>query len=387
MKPQVFLGSSTESKPMMYTVANWLREWNLDPLPWDSPGLFGPGDYILTKLLEISEKVDGALMIFGEEDKHWYHSNAQPRPRDNVMIEYGIFASHLGPRRAVVCRKGNPKTASDLGGLVFIQFGNKKQNDDAKERLQYWAKDLPDLVVQGRQLEEERRKAEKAALPSREDAVFSLPSNPERTIKVITGSLRDIRDVDVIVSSENTDLQPSRYYDPTMSGTLRYLDAEKNEFDLRVTRDAYLDSLEAAKLKADVRVPVQPGAVIVAPTTGLRQQHVKYVFHAATVQGAIETGYSAREDVIDQAIRNCFRRFSDLCKIEILHTILLPVFGGGTGGLGPDTVARRMIAAIEDGMNEHDEVRQVVMFARIEAHRRALRAAAEAAGWPLKGRG
>jgi hypothetical protein len=40
-------------------------------------------------------------------------------------------------------------------------------------------------------------------------------------------------------SSENTDLQPSRYYDPTMSGSLRYLDAEKNDVDLRVTRDAY----------------------------------------------------------------------------------------------------------------------------------------------------
>jgi predicted nucleotide-binding protein/O-acetyl-ADP-ribose deacetylase (regulator of RNase III) len=385
MKPQIFLGSSTESKPMMYTIAGWLREWNLDPLPWDSPGLFGPGDYILSKLLEISEKVDGALMIFGEEDKRWYHSDAQPRPRDNVLIEYGIFASHLGPRRTVVCRKGNPKTASDLGGLIFIQFGNKKQDDDAKVRLQYWARDLPDLVIESRQREEERRTAEKAALPSREDAVFALPSHPERTIKIVTGSLRDILDVDVIVSSENTDLQPSRYYDPTMSGTLRYLDAERNDFDLRVTRDAYLDSLEAAKLKADVRVPVQPGAVIVAPTTGLRQQHVKYVFHAATVQGAIETGYSAREDVIDQAIRNCFRRFSDLCKTETLQTILFPVFGGGTAGLWPDTVARRMIAAIENGMNEHDEVRQVVMFARVEAHRRALRAAAEAAGWPLKG--
>jgi O-acetyl-ADP-ribose deacetylase (regulator of RNase III) len=384
MKPKVFLASSTDSKPLMYRVAGWLKKWDLEPLPWDTPGLFRPGDYILGRLLELSEQVDAAVMIFADEDKKWYHADAQPQPRDNVLIEYGIFAGRLGRMRTVVCRKGNPKTASDLGGLIFIQFGAKQRDDDSKERLQYWAKDLPSLIRQSREKEEQRRKAERAALPSGVDAVFGLPSNPKRTIAIVTGSLRNIRDADVIVSSENTDLQPARYYDPSMSGTLRYLDAEKNESDLRVTRDAYLESLEAAKVEARVQVPVLPGAVIAVPTTGLLRQGVKYVFHAATVQGAIETGYSAREEAIDEAIANCFRRFSTLSKTDSLRSILFPVFGAGAGRLGSDSIAPRMIAAIQKGMEEHGAVNRVVMFAHIEPHRRALREAAAAAGWKLK---
>lgn len=369
---------------MMNRIAGWLKEWGLDALPWDSPGLFRPGDYILSRLLELSEQVDGAIIIFADEDKAWYHADAQPQPRDNVLIEYGIFASRLGRQRTVVCRKGNPKTASDLGGLIFLQFRGKQQDADARERLQHWSNDLPELIRQDREKEEQRRKAERKALQSGIDAVLQLPSDPERTIEIVTGSLRGIRDVDVIVSSENCDLQPARYYEASMSGTLRYLDAEKNESDLRVTRDAYVESLEAAKAKAGVQVPVLLGAVIVTPTTGLRRQGVKYVFHAATVQGAIETGYSAREEAIDEAIRNSFGRFTALAGAEKLESILFPVFGGGTGRLGPDSIAGRMIPAIEAGMNENPKVRRTLILAYIESHRRALRDAAASAGWKKK---
>jgi hypothetical protein len=55
------------------------------------------------------------------------YPDAQPQPRDNVLIEYGIFASSLGRERTIIWRSGNPKQASDLGGLVFIQYGNGRQ--------------------------------------------------------------------------------------------------------------------------------------------------------------------------------------------------------------------------------------------------------------------
>jgi len=381
MKPKAFLASSTQSKPLMDRIGGWLEGWGISAMPWDSPGLFQPGDYILARLLEISEQADAALVIFGEEDKKWYHEEAQPQPRDNVLIEYGIFASRLGRERTVVCRRGAPKNASDLGGLIFVQFGRKLEDAKAKERLQYWAESLPELVRRAREKESQARKAEAVALPSGVDVSLRLPSNPGRQILIMTGSLRDVRDIDVIVSSENTDLQPARYYDRSMSGTLRYLDAVRRSGDLRVEEDAYLQSLDLAKAKEQVRVPVLTGAVLPAPTTGLKEQGVQYVFHAAMVRGEVEVGYSAVEEAIERGIQNCFGRFRELSRDKPLRSILFPMFGSGIGGLEADRVAKHMITAVQNGLEKYPEVTQVVLFAHVEGHRRALREAAAAAGW------
>jgi len=166
-----------------------------------------------------------------------------------------------------------------------------------------------------------------------------------------------------------------------MSGTLRYLDAERNNDDLRVRTDAYLNSLELAKQEAKVHVPVLPGAVVAAPTTALKKQGVKYIFHMAVVQGEIEVGYRANENAIESGIHNSFRRFRELNQHEPLKSILFPVFGGGTGRLGADKIAQHIIAAVQTDLEFYPEVEQVVLFAHVEAHRRALREAAAAAGW------
>jgi O-acetyl-ADP-ribose deacetylase (regulator of RNase III) len=379
MGARVFIASSTQAKPLMDQIAGWLKEWGLSPLPWDKVGLFRPGDYILERLLQFSGEVDAAVIIFGDEDRQWYHADAQPQPRDNVLIEYGIFASRLGRDRTIVCRTGRPKTASDLGGLVFVQIGKRNGTIDARKRLKDWALALPDLVSRAREREAQRQQDANAPLPSRVDAVFLFPDRTRR-LEIVTGSLRDIRDVDVIVSSDNTDLQPSRIDERSMSGTLRYLDAERNPADLHVTRDAYVEALDAAKLREAVRLPTRPGAVIPAPTTGLRQQGVKYVFHAAVVQGMVETGYRATPDTIDETVRNCFRRFSDLAANEPLTSILFPVFGVGAGQLSVDAAVRRLLDTIVGGMPANSPARRVVVFVFVEPHRRVVNDRAEAMG-------
>ena len=66
---KVFMASSTPAKPAMYKLAEWLSERGVTPMKWDDPGLFQAGDYILERLLEISYSVDGAVIIFGDEDQ------------------------------------------------------------------------------------------------------------------------------------------------------------------------------------------------------------------------------------------------------------------------------------------------------------------------------
>jgi hypothetical protein len=130
------------------------------------------------------------------------------------------------------------------------------------------------------------------------------------------------------------------------------LDAEKKS-DLRVRRDAYLESVEAAKQREDVLLPVLLGAVLPASTTGLKAQGVSYVFHAAMGEGYVDEGYSAKEHAIQPGIERCFELFSELGKSERLESMLFPVFGGGNPRPRPDQIAKYMIPAIQNGMEQH----------------------------------
>jgi hypothetical protein len=138
---KVFIGSSTESYEDLRTIGSWLEELQLEPLPWDKPGLFLPGENTLAKLLQTAEDVDAAIFIFGEDDRVWYRSDAMMQPRDNVLIEYGLFVGRLGPKRAIICRKGNPKTAADLHGITFITV-DPNRHEGARLRLLAWARSL-----------------------------------------------------------------------------------------------------------------------------------------------------------------------------------------------------------------------------------------------------
>jgi Predicted nucleotide-binding protein containing TIR-like domain len=119
---KVFLGSSREALEDLRLVASWLEEEKHEPLPWDEPLLFLPGHNTFARLIDISGTVDAAIFLFGEDDQVWYRQDAAVQPRDNVLIEYGLFAGRLGQKRAVVCRKGRSKNPTDLQGIVQVEL-------------------------------------------------------------------------------------------------------------------------------------------------------------------------------------------------------------------------------------------------------------------------
>jgi O-acetyl-ADP-ribose deacetylase (regulator of RNase III) len=365
----------------MHEIARWLKGWAAEPLPWDQVGLFKPGDYILERLLAISQEVDGALIIFGDEDKKWYHADAQPQPRDNVLIEYGIFASQLGRERVVVCRTGNPKDASDLGGLIHLQLARSKASqDETRDRLRDWVRRLPDLMVAAR--DEDKARREKAAEPvaAGADAVYHVGNAPGREVRIQTGALKNLRNVDVMVSSENTDLQPARFYDRSMSGTLRYLDGERDKGG-RVVCDVYLETLSDTIKRENVTLPVMAGSVIAMPAHGLAAQGVKFIFHAAIAEGRVGAGYGAQKSAIEDAVCHSFERFAELAAQTPLRSILFPMFGTGTARLSEDVVARCIVGAIDAQLRQSTLPATIYLYALIEAHRVAFARAAEAMGW------
>lgn len=99
---RIFIGGASrpEAKEVLDTVSYYLSEYGFDTVRWDKPGLFIPGAGTFERLQEIAkEEIDAAAFIFSEDDKIWYRADGASTPRDNVLIEYGLFAGILGPKK------------------------------------------------------------------------------------------------------------------------------------------------------------------------------------------------------------------------------------------------------------------------------------------------
>ena len=138
---KVFLASSRESLNDMHKIAFFLEALGCDTLTWDSPDAFLPGTYMLGVIIDVSRAVDAAIFIFAEDDRVWYRSSELHQPRDNVLVEYGLFAGILGPERALICRKGRPRTPSDLEGIVHIDISDDRI-ESARARIEAWIRRL-----------------------------------------------------------------------------------------------------------------------------------------------------------------------------------------------------------------------------------------------------
>ena len=133
----MFIGSSQESAADLRRVASWVESQDMEPLCWDDPKLFLPGENIFDKLVEISKQVDAAIFIFGEDDGVAYRDQQVFQPRDNILIEFGLFVGQLGRKRAIICKKGDSKTATDLLGVTYVTI-DPANEQSARLKLFHW---------------------------------------------------------------------------------------------------------------------------------------------------------------------------------------------------------------------------------------------------------
>lgn len=141
-KMEIFLGSSSEAKVDMEGIGYKLEQLGNKALLWNSAGenIFPPNDNTIDSLLAITKRVQAAVFIFNADDKVWHHNSLKESKtvRDNVLFEYGLFCGALGKSRVCFVCKNNPKLASDLSGITYID-GNEG-DITIKYKLQDWLK-------------------------------------------------------------------------------------------------------------------------------------------------------------------------------------------------------------------------------------------------------
>jgi hypothetical protein len=119
----VFIVSSDDARERVAEpIAQSLAAANFTPIRWWSSSTFPPGSHIFEQLCNLAASVDAAVIVATGEDKTWFRGKEVLEPRDNVMLEAGLFASRVGPTRCLIVADKDPKLPSDLSGIVYIKL-------------------------------------------------------------------------------------------------------------------------------------------------------------------------------------------------------------------------------------------------------------------------
>ncbi|MEU1788918.1 macro domain-containing protein [Streptomyces sparsogenes] len=179
--------------------------------------------------------------------------------------------------------------------------------------------------------------------------VDSVPVDARSTVTVHVSPIELLRDIEVLVSSENVYLEMSKTFRPTVSGALRLAAAVRDPAGEIV--DDVLTRELAAWLRAHGRpgLPVRPGTVVPTSSGALAARGVRRIYHAAVATPQGDT-YEVRPESIARAVSACFalaRTERDRYRPE-LSSICFPLLGAGRGGLSPAVSATWLRWAIRD---------------------------------------
>ena len=145
---KIFIASSQEARKDAERVSTWLRKIKLKddtivPVLWDDPIAIPVGSSILESLLTLAESVDAAVFIFGDDDSVECRGRKLFQPRDNVLIEFGIFLERLGSKNAIICGSGDVKLAADVRGIRYVTLDPQDDYALSKKHVESWASQLP----------------------------------------------------------------------------------------------------------------------------------------------------------------------------------------------------------------------------------------------------
>ncbi len=153
---QLFLGSSTEGKRK----AQWL--WGLlhdiavkslrlerdefDIVGWWQEGVFPPNVPFIDSLFRQLDRTDSALVLATRDDMVDQRGDKKYRPRDNIILEYGLWSGRFGREKTAIAALGDPELPSDLAGVARLELEDADDEAHFREcnraKVEAWLKDL-----------------------------------------------------------------------------------------------------------------------------------------------------------------------------------------------------------------------------------------------------
>jgi hypothetical protein len=122
VKPSIFVGSSKEGLPVAKAVQYRLAQI-ADTEIWNE-GAFGLTYGTLESLVQILDRFEFAILVLTPDDLVVSRGERQNGPRDNLLLELGLFMGKLGRAKTFVLypRNKDLKLPSDLAGVAMAAF-------------------------------------------------------------------------------------------------------------------------------------------------------------------------------------------------------------------------------------------------------------------------
>lgn len=129
MKPKIFIGSSSEGLSIARDIEFQLQD-DAEITIWKN-GVFGLGMGTLESLETVLGKFDFAILVLTPDDMILSRESVSQSPRDNVLLELGMFIGRLGRGRTFIVynRDAGLKLPSDLAGVTEAEFGNREDKN------------------------------------------------------------------------------------------------------------------------------------------------------------------------------------------------------------------------------------------------------------------
>ena len=248
----------------------------------------------------------------------------------NVFYELGVRHA-LRPAVTVLIRKKTTEIPFNIQGLNLIEYEpeNIRSVDETKKKITAFiraglASSKTDSLVHS-VIDLRIGTATKAARKSETD--YELRDASNKSICIIGGDIKNVKNVDIWVSSENTNMQMARFFDRSVSSMIRYLGAAKDEAG-HVTQDVIANELAE---KLGMHATVHPATVIATGAGELATTHgVRYIFHAAAVSGAVGQGYVPIPNITDCIVNALAKADSSPYTESGSKSIVFPLLGTGT---------------------------------------------------------
>lgn len=95
---KIFIGSSSQAFDKALVIQSILEKLVAKTTLWQDSNIFPPSDYLFEALLKAAHGHSGGVFIFDRDDRTSCDTGETSKwlPRDNVILEAGIFAGVLG---------------------------------------------------------------------------------------------------------------------------------------------------------------------------------------------------------------------------------------------------------------------------------------------------
>ena len=122
-KRRIFIASAEESKEeYAKPIAQALSDKGYEVVRWWN--IFRSGDFPIERIIKIVQDVEGGVFVCTGIDKTWYRGKQRDAPRDNLILELGLFLPHLGRGYCLIIKDSDTMLPSDLDGLTFLSAGD-----------------------------------------------------------------------------------------------------------------------------------------------------------------------------------------------------------------------------------------------------------------------